>query len=312
MWIRRQGRIVAFALATLLAAACIGYLVLRFEWGAAFALVRKTNFVTLLIATFGMYFAYICVRTLRWQIIVRDQNPDATFASLYWITAVVVSLALLTPGQIGETVKVELLKRRGLGERLAGLGSFALERVLDILTVAAFGLTGLAFGSGLSSRYPVLPWLALGLLCTGLAALYFLGRSPRRASKAGFIDRIRSGTGTSAIKWKMLVLTIASWLLVSLGWQISLHMVGVDASLPSVCWLVSLVTFGTLLSLIPGGIGVAEVLTIEALVAMGIAPAAAQAGALILRLYGLIGIVFGLCHLMVWPFLGRASRGNEA
>ena len=71
-------------------------------------------------------------------------------------------------------------------------------------------------------------------------------------------------------------------------------------------------TFGTLLSLIPGGIGVAEVLTIEALVAMGIAPAAAQAGALILRLYGLIGIVFGLCHLMVWPFLGRASRGNEA
>jgi uncharacterized membrane protein YbhN (UPF0104 family) len=311
MWTRTNGKAAALALATLLAAACIAYLVLRFEWTAAFRLVRRADLATLAITALCLHFAYICVRTLRWQVVMRDRHPDVTFGGLYWITAVVVSLAILTHGQIGETVKVELSKRRGLPGRLAGLGSFALERVLDLMTVAAFGLIGLAFGSGLSDRYPALPWLAAVLLAIGLAALSLLRRS-RRAAETGWIALFRSGTGTAAIKMKMLALTVASWGIVALGWQISLHRVGFDASLPAVCWLVSLVTFGTLISLIPGGVGVAEVLTIQALITMGAAPATAQAGALILRVYALIGIAFGFCHLMVWPFLRNASRGREA
>ncbi len=309
---RKNARIAAVALSLSLALACVAYLVVRFEWGDAFRLVRGADLLTLAGATLCVHFAYICVRTMRWQIVLRDRNRHVTFADLYWITAVVVSLAILTPGQVGETVKVELSKRRGFGGRLAGLGSFALERVLDILTVAAFGLIGLAFGSGLADRYPALPALALALLGGGLAALYFLGRSPRSAADTGWRALLHSGTGTGPIKAKMLALTVASWALVGLGWQISLHVVGFDASLPAVCWLVSLVTFGTLISLIPGGVGVAEVLTIQAMISMGAAPATAQAGALILRVYALIGIVFGVCHLMIWPFLRKASgsRGS--
>lgn len=312
MRMQRNGRIAAFALAAVIAGACVAYLVTRFEWSAAFRLVRAADIVTLAGAALCVHFAYICVRTLRWQVVMRDLHPDVSFGSLYWITAVVVSLAILTPGQIGETVKVELLKRRGFGGRLAGLGSFALERVLDILTVAAFGLIGLAFGSGLSERYPALAWLAVLLLCAGLAALYVLGRRASPGTEAGWFALLRSGTGTGLIKAKMLALTVASWGLIGLGWQISLHMVGFDASFPAVCWLVSLVTFGTLISLIPGGVGIAEVLTIEAMITMGATPATAQAGAIILRVYALIGIVFGLCHLLIWPLLRNASRGSEA
>jgi len=164
----------------------------------------------------------------------------------------------------------------------------------------------------LSERYPALAWLAVLLLCAGLAALYVLGRRASPGTEAGWFALLRSGTGTGLIKAKMLALTVASWGLIGLGWQISLHMVGFDASFPAVCWLVSLVTFGTLISLIPGGVGIAEVLTIEAMITMGATPATAQAGAIILRVYALIGIVFGLCHLLIWPLLRNASRGSEA
>ena len=110
----------------------------------------------------------------------------------------------------------------------------------------------------------------------------------------------------------MLALTVASWVLVGLGWQISLHAVGIDASLATVCWLVSLVTLGTLASFIPGGIGIAEVITIEVLAGLQASPAIAQAGALILRAYGLIGIAFGLVHLLVWALVAAKPRGQES
>jgi uncharacterized membrane protein YbhN (UPF0104 family) len=309
---RNSARLAAIAAATLVVAACLVYLATRFQWAEPLKVVRDANLLALTAATFCVHFAYISVRTLRWQLVVRDKNPSATFASLYWITAVVVSLSILTPGQVGEAVKVEMLKRRGLGGRLPGLGSFALERVLDIVTIAAFGLVGLAFGSGLSDRFPQLPALAAVLFVAGVASLYFLSHSRASGSPQGWLALLRSGTGTSAIKGKMLALTVLSWCLIGVGWQIALQIVGIDVSLPAVCWLVSLVTFGTLISLMPGGIGLADVVTIQALMGMGASPTAAQAGALILRAYALIVILFGLCHLLVWPFVPRAVGGQES
>ena len=309
---RRNARWGTFVLALAIVAACLFYLGTRFEWREPLRVVRDANLLALAGAIVAVHFAYICVRTLRWQLVVRDRHATATFGTLYWITAIVVSLASLTPGQIGETAKVELLKRRGLGGRLAGLGSFALERVLDILTVAGFGLIGLAFGTGLSDRFPQLPAVAAVVFVAGLVALYAIGRSRPASPTDGWFAVLRSGTGTSSIKVRMLALTVASWCLIGLGWQIALRTVGIELSLPAMCWVVSLITLSTLASLVPGGVGLADVVTIEALMAMGASPTAAQAGALILRVYQLIGLAFGLCHLLAWPFMPRALRGQES
>ena len=308
---RRNARWTGFALAIVVVAACLYYLATRFNWREPLHVVRDADLLALVAATLAVHVAYICVRTLRWQLVVRDRNPGATFGTLYWITAIVVSLSTLTPGQIGETAKVELLKRRGLGGRVAGLGSFAVERVLDILTIAGFGLVGLAFGTGLSDRFPQLPAVAAVLFVAGLCVLYALGHSRPATADDGWLAVLRSGTGTSSIKARMLALTIASWCLVGLAWLISLRAVGIDVSLPSLCWLLSLVTLSTLVSLMPGGIGLADVVTIQALMVMGASPTAAQAGTLILRVNALVGISFGLLHLLAWPLVPRALRGQE-
>ena len=305
----RNARLVAMAFALVVVAACVFYLATRFDWREPLKVLREANLAALVGALVCVHFAYICVRTLRWQVVVRDRNPEATFGALYWITAIVVSLSILTPGQIGETVKVELLKRRGFGNRLPALGSFAIERVLDLLTLAGFGLVGLAFGTGLSTRFPQLPVVVAVLFVVALVVLFWLSHSPART--AGWIAVLRSGTGTAAVKSKMLALTIASWCLVGLAWQIAIAMVGVDLSLPAVCWLVSIVTFGSLISLMPGGIGLADVVTIQALIGLGASATAAQAGALVLRVYMFVAIFFGCAHLLAWPFVPRSLRGQE-
>jgi uncharacterized membrane protein YbhN (UPF0104 family) len=67
--------------------------------------------------------------------------------------------------------------------------------------------------------------------------------------------------------------------------------------------VISLVTVGTLLSLIPAGVGVADVVAIQSLMALGVPQVDAQAGALILRVYAFVVIAFGLSHLPVWAFV---------
>lgn len=52
----------------------------------------------------------------------------------------------------------------------------------------------------------------------------------------------------------------------------------------------------------PGGIGVADMLTIELLVKMGIMPMMAQSGAILLRFYALILVGFGLIHILGYGF----------
>src|SRR5678815_3371544 len=140
---RKVARFAALALAIALVFACLLYLITRLEWSEALKVLRGVDLVGLASAIVCVHIAYICIRTLRWQLIVRDLNRGAPFVSLYWITAIVVSLGTLTPGQVGETAKVEMLKRSGFGSRLPGLGAFAVERVLDILVLAGFGLVGL-------------------------------------------------------------------------------------------------------------------------------------------------------------------------
>lgn len=299
----RRRRIWAALLAFVLFAASAWYLVEHYQWRAAFSQLERVNFIRLALEIGVIHFAYICVRTWRWHMLVKRVNSSVGFWELYWITAVTVSLAILTPGQLGEALKIEMLSRRNLLGRFPGLGAFTLERIMDVLVLASVGLAGLVFGSGLSARYPGLG-MGVGLLIlAGLLALYLLARFKDSGRAVHALEQIRAGSGSPALWLKIAVLTMLAWALLGAGWQVALHAVEVQLSLPEVMWLIALITLGTVLSFVPGGLGVAEVLTVEALANMDVGLVAAQAGALILRVYGLPVILFGLFHLVLWMSL---------
>jgi len=217
----------------------------------------------------------------------------------YWITAVVVSLSILTPGQLGEALKIELMKRRGLLDRLPGAGAFALERTLDLVVISGIAASSLIFGNFAASS-PALKRGAVTLVILGIASLYFLLRFDPGGRIAPWLIKFRLG-GSPRVWISMAVLTALSWGLVAAIWDIALRAVEIHLAFSQVLSLMSLVTIGTILSFIPGGWGVSEVVTTAILTRMGVVAVAAQAGALILRIQALIIILFGLTHLMLWP-----------
>jgi len=308
----KAGKYTSIFVAAILLPASLWYLVEKFQWSEAFCTLRHTDFVTLIAAVYGIHFVYICVRTWRWRVVVRHANPNVSFLDLYWISAIVVSLSIITPGQLGEAIKTDLLKRRGLLGRLPGLGGFAVERILDLLAVAFLACFGLLFGSGLGERFPALAATTGVLFLLALSAVYFLLSFDPGGRVSSWVALMRTGTGSPEGWAKMAIATILAWGLVSLGWQVSLTAVGVHLSLPEVLWLLATITLGTLLSFIPGGVGVAEFIALAALVNLGTPDVPAQAGALILRAYGLIVISFGLIHLLLWVIFNYLCLSRDS
>jgi uncharacterized membrane protein YbhN (UPF0104 family) len=293
--------------------ACAWYLAKRFEWKQAFAYLSHVDFLKVVGSVCVVHLVYIVLRTWRWQVVVGHANPGVRFFELYWITAIVVSLANVTPGQLGEALKIEVLKRRGLLGRLPGIGGFVVERLMDSLVVATMGAAGLAFGTGMQARYPGLATAVGIVLAAGSIALYAWLRLDRDGPAWRWLAEIRRGSGSPLIWPKMFVLSLASWTFVGLGWQISLLAVGIHISLIEVLWFIALVTLGTLMSFVPAGLGVTEALAYASLAHMGVADVAAQAGAMMMRVYGLIIVGFGLFHWALWllysRFGGRAPAG---
>jgi len=288
-------------------AASVWYMVASFEWRQAFGYLARVNFVRLVMLIWVTQFAYILVRAWRWWAAVRHMNPRMVFFDFYWITAVVVSLAILTPAQSGEALKIELLKRRGMVDRLPGLGALGVERLFDLLAISAIGALALAFG-GLSEEYRAVGKGASALIVFGLIALYFLLRFDPGGRVSHWLRGVRAGGGTTRMRAAMVVATVLSWGLTALSWEIALLAVDIHLSLRKILSLLSLVSLGTSLSLIPGGLGVSEVVTAGVLASMGVAAPAAQAGALIIRSQALIVVFFGLAHLLLWQIGRIVSR----
>src|SRR5437773_1283008 len=106
------------------------------------------------------------------------------------------------------------------------------------------------------------------------------------------------------------VLSVVSWMLVALGWQAALTSVGIGLTVAQSVWLVAVVAITQFASLIPGGVGAADVVTIELLQLWGHDPNRALAGAIALRALGLLMIGIALLHWAWWTLFGSKLRSG--
>ena len=306
-------KLVSSAIAILVFAASIYYVASRFQWREVFTALFKADLLKLIFLISLIHFAYVIVRAWRWRSAVQHIIPKVAFLDYYWITAVVVSLSIFTPGRLGEALKIEVMKRRGLLGRLPGIGAFALERMMDLVMISCMGAIGLFFGN-FATPYPGWKAGAVVLAALGLLALCGLLCFDPGGRTSLWLAQLRCG-GSRKTWALMAFLTFLAWVLVAVSWQISLSAVQIHLALSQVLLLISLVTIGAILSFIPGGLGVSELVTTVVLTNMGIVAVTAQAGALILHAYGFVVILFGLVHLGLWPIYGtylhRYQTANE-
>lgn len=292
--------IAAGLFAVTLFALSIWYIAVRFDWREIISILGHANLVVLLVGGTSTLLAYLIVRAIRWWYLLRLVGIGVPFREIYLSSAISIGLAHVTPFQVGEMAKVELVKRNSNLARVPGYGSFVIERVADLCVVSVAALVSIVslrhnLGVGDQLVFAASTLLA-GVLVGGLALRSF--------GKAAWLDRSVRLLGTSLANVRGVAattgLTVVGWGMIALGWQFCLLTVGVDIGFSRAAALTSVVTLGNVLSLIPGGVGVSEVGISEFLIRLDVAPGSAQAAALVVRAYGLLMILLGVLHLPFW------------
>lgn len=280
----------------------VGYVLLTFHWAYLGNTLRNMNALLFFGGGSATIVVYWLLRTARWSLLITAANAHVPFRELYFSTAISLGLAIVTPLQSGEAGKIEWLKHRGKLDRGTGYSAYFLERLLDFMVICAFALAGL---SGRTSIGVVVASLLAGLALAIVGLLWFVRR---RSRFSGFVEYFRLFTADTKTFLGVLGLTIASWLVVTVGWYACLASLSILLSASDSIALVGLVTIVNVLSLVPGAWGVSEIGIAEFLRTLGYGAVDAQAGAVILRAYGLLTLVVAAFHLL----LARGASLNDA
>ncbi|MGD1276253.1 MAG: lysylphosphatidylglycerol synthase transmembrane domain-containing protein [Tepidisphaeraceae bacterium] len=284
------------------------YIARTFQWVQIGRLLTKVDLVALVCGGGGSLILYWFLRAVRWQFLLRKMGVRISFLDVYLCTGVTVSFAIFTPFQSGELLKVELLKKYGMVGRFTGYGTFAVERVLDLVVLLSLGcvslLTTVDILPDRRDAYVILAVILLAALGGLLVALKL-----RLRGKLGeFLSHIRECVRDFRTLLGAFLITCASWSVVALSWQIFLYSGGVNLGYTRSMALMAVVALISILSLIPGGLGISEASTTQILVHYGQAVPAAQAGTLVLRSYSILAIALGAGHLGAWQMVRHCRR----
>ena len=269
----------------------------------------------------GLYFAAVFFRALRWRYLLA---PIGSFSvgRLYPVVVIGYTANNLLPARLGEVVRAYYLAQRERCSTGAALGTVAVERVYDGLTLLAVAaLSGPALlllgrfdaqASGLGDAALALVAFTVAIFVLALAFLT-LAASPRfqgliqralglvplrlRPRVAGFVGRFLQGLLVLNSPRKHLavfVLSLPVWLLEGAMYFLVIYAFGIQHSFPSVGVLVLaaalLTATSNLATALPtsiGGIGPFEVVAQQTLVALGVGASEAAAYAGFLHLVAL-------------------------
>ncbi len=306
--LRTRSSFAVWSVSAILFVGSIIYILSRFEWRAVYESLQRARILYFLFGTGLALVLYWLARTLRWMILLGNAGVRVAFSDLYCATALSLSLATFTPFQSGEVMKVELLKKRGQLSRISGYGTFAVERFLDLAVVLILAVISLGRLSGLidnGMRLAVaIPFLLLGIL----GGLWLLWHWHRAGHIKEFVDTMRGSIQSPGVFAVATLLTLIGWVVTAAAWTVGLRSLGIALVFSDVLAVMSIMTLVNILSLIPGGAGISEAGIAEMLLRLGIDTPSAQAGALIVRCYGLWGALLGAAHWVIWI----AIRHTEA
>jgi uncharacterized protein (TIRG00374 family) len=271
----------------------------------------------LAVAAVPLYFVGFWFRTWRWRLLLRPVTAVST-ARLYPVVLIGLMSNNVAPARIGELVRAYLVGQRESISKSTALGTIALDRAYDGLTLVAIlgvmtvvtgadaGVKGIGIGAALlfAAGTAFLISLELAPVRTRRWLLRIVHLLPAHLAERieGLLDAFLSGLVVIRNPSTLLLaggFSLASWLLEAtmyylVGQAFHLH-VGFDAYL--------IVTAGANLALSvfasPGGVGPFEVTTREVLVFFNVAGAKAAAYALALHAL-LLGPVIAVGFLLIW------------
>jgi uncharacterized membrane protein YbhN (UPF0104 family) len=295
---------ITWIIAGLLFSVSAWYVIRYFQWRGIMGIFELFKPGYFFLGAGSIIPCYWAVRTLRWAVILKNLNIKIPFIDLYLFSSVMLSLTIFTPLQSGEMLKVELLKKYGMIERFPGYASFFVERIVDLGVVFALASFSLLFYGGTTiDNIGMIIIIIIFLIGFLLCALFLFDKYILKGKLTLFYQSIKQSFVNIKVFGKVLFLTLVGWCLTAFAWQMCLYSLSIDIGIFKSIALTSWMTLINILSFIPGAIGISEAGTAELLVHFGEKAISAQAGALIIRFYGLFVALLGSIHLIIWLFI---------
>jgi uncharacterized membrane protein YbhN (UPF0104 family) len=282
------------------------------EAAAAAALLSPATVAACLALSFANYL----LRGLRWVVLGRafGITVPAAWQLLYFFAGFALTV---TPGKVGEVVRLWLLHRDHGVAYTRSMPLLAADRVMDMVAICLLALVG----ATLTSRY-LLVTAALTIACILLLAalthapllLHLLDWTERRIRRApGLFARAREicallpAIGRPAVLVPSLALSCLGWLAECLVLLLVLHELGAPVSLGSSMLVFCLAAVAGAVSLLPGGLGAADLSLLGLLRLVEVPEASAIVTTILVRLATLwFAVALGLLTL---PFALRRRPG---
>ena len=245
------------------------------------------------------------LRFARWQVYLRRLGIVAPAPR-----SLVIFLAgfamTLSPGKVGEVLKSVLL-RRSFGTPVARSAPVVLaERVTDVLGTVAVAAIASVWAGGGSSRWPLV-LAGLGVAAGVVVALRV--PLPARLQRVQALRETALSLHTPALLASMSVVATVAWGVEAAAAIVCVKGLGLEVSAANAAVAYSLGNLAGSLSLLPGGLGVAETSMTGLLRALSGATAAGAAAATVLiRIATLwFAVAVGLLALALEERLARRA-----
>jgi uncharacterized protein (TIRG00374 family) len=286
-------------------------------------------------AAIPLYFLGFWIRTMRWHYILRPVN-DVSTLRLYPVVLIGLMANNVAPARVGELVRAYVLGERESMSKSTALGTIAVDRAFDGLTlVAMLGIVGAFSGNTagvkllgvLTAVLFALATLTLACLALSVRARSWLSRQVHRLPESieprvtELMDSFM--TGLAAIRSptalaKAGCASVASWTCEATMYYIIGQAFDLGVGFHVYLLIVAAANLALSILASPGGIGPFEVATKQVLLSFGVADAAATAYALALHIL-LLGPVILVGFVLLWStefslseILGvrKTTRGN--
>ncbi|MFO0611386.1 MAG: lysylphosphatidylglycerol synthase transmembrane domain-containing protein [Polyangiaceae bacterium] len=215
--------------------------------------------------------APLYLKGLRWTLQLRTRGIDYPTRRSVVSLGASLYLGMLTPGRVGDVVRVQYLRHEANVPYAEGLASIVLDRLMDLYVLAGFVSIAVAhYGTKLDERLRVVSWVMVGATLVLPVVLFIPGlaervlrvvyrRMSKEASDSGwprFLEGVRSAARGALLP--CLLLTVAAFAVGYVQGYLAARAMGLELSLYECTCLIAVQSFMGLLPISVSGVGVRE------------------------------------------------------
>lgn len=244
-------------------------------------------------AVLGLSLLNYALRSLRWQILCRAMAVRLPLGrnTLYYVAGFAFTI---TPGKLGEVIRLWLLRRDCGAAYERTLGLLVMDRVSDAVPLLALCLVGASRFAGQGWSVAAMAAVVLGGLAVVLRPLWLAGliklaygrlrRAPRLFARALRLLRALQALAAPAVLAQSLTLGLLGWSAEVAGAWLVLHGLGAEVGLAATAFVFAFAMLVGALPLFPGGVGGAEGTMVALLLLLGVDTATALTATALIRL----------------------------